>query len=121
MENSTERLIRWFTDPDTWVGVYENKELGHPDLGHRIAYPYTLESFDKAKIGDRAPDTRQYIGWRYLLIAKCRTVEECLQHLEHDAPQDDGRLALDTPERREQEQVFGEGQGQEPEQEDDNG
>jgi len=31
---------------------------------------------------------------------------------------DDGRLALDTPERRDQEKYFGE--GQEPEQEDDN-
>ena len=33
--------------------------------------------------------------------------------------EDDGRLALDTPERRDQEKYFGE--GQEPEQEDDNG
>ena len=32
---------------------------------------------------------------------------------------DDGHLALDTPERRDQERYFGE--GQEPEQEDDNG
>lgn len=85
-ETPREAVTRWLSDGDTWVGVFENKELG-PSLGHRFALPFALSdgSFDKVEVGkSRAPDTRFYIGWRYILVAKCKTVDEVMALIEED-------------------------------------
>jgi hypothetical protein len=77
-ETNREKVTRWLSDGQTWVGVYQNQDLGHPDVGRKIAMPFDVSDWDKAKLGSRAPDTRHLIGWRYFLIAKCRTVEGVL-------------------------------------------
>lgn len=77
-----DTIDRWLADPDTWVGVFENADLGHRDIGLRCAFPFALSdgSFEKAEIGKtRAPDGRTIgLGWRYILVAKCRTTDEVL-------------------------------------------
>lgn len=81
-QEQRETLLRWFADPDTWVGVYENKDLTSPEVGRRIGYPYSLEAYDKAKVGDVAPDTKFAPGWQYCLVAKCQTYREVLEALD---------------------------------------
>lgn len=76
-----ETLLRWFKDPDTWVGVYQNKDLTSPDVGRRIAYSFSVRDLDKVAIGSAAPDTKFCIGWRYRLIQKCGSYQEVLDCL----------------------------------------
>lgn len=69
-------LERWFSDPDTVVGIFENHDLGSVYCGQRIGFPYTREVAAKLEVGrSRAPDTTRVIGWRYILVAKCDSVE----------------------------------------------
>jgi hypothetical protein len=77
-ETVAETYTRWLSDGETWIGVFENQDLGHRDMGRRIAIPYDRAQWEKAAIGkDRAPDHGSIgLGWRYVLIAKCKTVEE---------------------------------------------
>lgn len=79
-------IERWLADGDTWVGVFENRDLGHRDFGARCAFPFALSdgSFERAEIGRvHAPDGRMIgLGWRYVLVAKCRDVESALEALE---------------------------------------
>lgn len=86
-ETAREAVTRWLAEPDTWVGVFENHDLGHPNVGHCFAIPFRLSdgSFEQAEIGKtRAPDTSLYIGWRYILIAKCKTVDEVMQRISEE-------------------------------------
>jgi len=72
-------IDRWFTDPDPgdWVGVFENQDMGHPDLGMKFGMLYGADQDDKATImKTHAPDTTFGLGWRYLLVAKCHTADE---------------------------------------------
>ena len=72
----------WFSDPDTWVGIFENHDLGHPQVGLRCAFPFRISdgSLDKAEVNKtRAPDGRTIgLGWRYLLVAKCKDADATL-------------------------------------------
>lgn len=76
---STKVLEQWLADADTWIGVFENKDLSHPHIGQRCAFPFALSdgSFDKAEVGrTRAPDGKTIgLGWRYILIAKTTDVK----------------------------------------------
>ena len=78
------RVRKCFEDPDTWVGVFENHDLGHSEIGRRIAFPFAMAQFEVGEIGKtRAPDTRKLLGWRYILIAKCRTGDEAMVWLRY--------------------------------------
>lgn len=83
MANSEMRikLNQWLSDGQAWVGVFENHDLGSPDVGRRVAMAFDIAQFDVATLGMRAPDTRTLIGWRYGLVAKCKTVEEALTEM----------------------------------------
>jgi hypothetical protein len=89
-DDQKQRLLiaSWFNDADTWVGVFENHDLGHPDRGLRCAFPFAISdgSMEKSIVGQtRAPDGRIIgMGWRYLLVAKCSTAEEALAHLRNE-------------------------------------
>lgn len=82
MNGETKRQImeRWLSDGDTWIGVFENHALDSSRLGDKIAIPFSLSdgSWDRAELGDRAPDTKNRINWAYLLVAKCRTIDEVI-------------------------------------------
>jgi hypothetical protein len=77
-------FTRWLGNATTRIGVFENKDLGHRDVGRRIALPYEAKDLDQAELGKaQAPDSAIIgFGWRYLLVAKCSTVDEALAELE---------------------------------------
>ena len=77
-ETTEQRLARWFADGDTTVCVFENKDLGHSQVGRRIALPYSKADAEAMAIGtSRAPDiTSVGLGWRYILVGRARTPEE---------------------------------------------
>lgn len=68
--------IRKWIDRGDMVLVYENKEIGNPNLGHLIIMPCDASQRPLVKIGDRAPDTSAGMGWRYGLIACTRNIED---------------------------------------------
>lgn len=79
-ETQRETFERWLSDGTTWIGVFENQDLGHSRLGDRISVPYDSTQWDGGVIGvSRAPD-RAAIGpgWRWILVAKVRTVEDAV-------------------------------------------
>lgn len=67
---------RWLSDGKTWVGVFENQAFDSAGFGDRFAVSFDMADFDKAKLGDRAPDTSMGLGWKFALLGKARTVEE---------------------------------------------
>jgi hypothetical protein len=88
-DDKNRKIIEvWFTDPDTWVGIFENHDLGHPQQGLRCAFPFRISdgSMSWSEIGKtRAPDGRTIgLGWRYILVAKCTTADEALKSLRGD-------------------------------------
>ncbi len=86
LESPEQTFTRWLKDGQTWIGCFENQDLGHPDLGRRVVMPYDVRQFDGATVGKTtAPDHRSIgLGWRYILTAKVRTVAEALSFLEHE-------------------------------------
>lgn len=83
-EQELQEKIAWcekaLADGDTWLGVFENHDLSHSDIGRRCIFPFSLSdgSWDKAEIDKtRAPDGRFIgLGWRYLLILKTKSAQE---------------------------------------------
>ena len=74
--NIDEVIDRWFDSGNEgdWVGVFENHDLSHPDLGRRFAAFYDQNQWDAAEImRTTGPDSPIGLGWRYLLVEKCRT------------------------------------------------
>lgn len=90
----TGKMLEWLSDGTTWLGVFENHDLGHYDIGKRCCFPFSTEdgSFDKAIVGEtRAPDGKHIgLGWRYLLAYKTKenasVAAHWLLHLENELP-----------------------------------
>lgn len=66
---------KWIERGDM-VLVYENAEIGNPNLGGLIAMPCDVAQRPAVKLGDRAPDSKAGMGWRYRLIACTRNPED---------------------------------------------
>lgn len=83
-EESRSALTRWLADGSTEIGVFENKALDSADCGRRVAIPFEKGAMDSAEIGKcRAPDMPTIgAGWKYILVAKCSTVEDAERALE---------------------------------------
>ena len=78
-------FARWMRNGDTWIGVFENAALDSADMGRKLALPFDTSLFDGAVIGkDHAPDTSIGLGWKYILVAKCRSVEEALTAMDDE-------------------------------------
>lgn len=72
-------LTDWVGDGSTLIGVFENVALDSAALGHRVAFPFDDALDERLVIGQtRAPDCRQFIGWKYILKAKTRDPEVAL-------------------------------------------
>lgn len=73
---------RWLSDGESWIGCFENKDFGSRDMGSRVALCFDDSQWDAVELGGRAPDVNlspiNGIGWRWLLIAKTRAVDEVL-------------------------------------------
>ena len=84
-EKWTETFERWLSDGESWIGVFENHDLGHPDAGRRVAFCFDVDDWDKGTTTTHAPDHKEIgLGWRYLLISKHRTVEGALKAMTED-------------------------------------
>ena len=82
-------IDRWFrdADPGDWCGVFENHDLGHPDLGRKLGLMFPIEQWSEVTIGKTcAPDTEIGLGWRYLLVAMCKTADEANAAFEDGVP-----------------------------------
>lgn len=75
-----ERIDRQFAnaDPGDWMGVFENQDLGHPQLGQRVAFMFGAEDWDPGLLTRHttAPDGSFGLGWRYTLVRMCKTADE---------------------------------------------
>lgn len=79
LETPEQIFTRWLADGETWIGIFENHDLGSRDVGLRRAWSYDLAKIDEAKVGKtRAPDTEEGLGWRYILIFKALTLQEAV-------------------------------------------
>lgn len=79
-----DKMSVWLKDGSTWIGVFENHDLGHLMFGSRVAIPFDVSNFNDTPLGMRAPDINNHILWRYVLVAKCRTLEEAEAALFND-------------------------------------
>jgi hypothetical protein len=82
-ETVEQIFTRWLADGQTWIGIFENHDLGHRDLGHRVAF-----SFDLSQVGSVTLKQTRCVdhptigmGWRYLLVAQCHTVKDAIRAL----------------------------------------
>lgn len=54
------------------IAVYENNDLGHPDLGRKVFLSYGGPTSTWQEPPPFAPDTAEAgLGWRYLLAGTC--------------------------------------------------
>lgn len=94
-DENKKTIERWFSDGDTWVGVFENKDLSHPDIGRRCAVPYDISSWSAAVVGQtRASEFIRRMGmipWQYILVEKCKTVDEVINSLKEEVRPADGQ------------------------------
>jgi hypothetical protein len=90
IEDSKRKMERWLEDGDTWIGVFQNRDLSSSDCGRTIALPFSLSdgSYEKAEIGKaRAPDTSAGLGWRYILIGKATSADEAISFFNTEGKQ----------------------------------
>jgi hypothetical protein len=72
-----EKIKEWLSDGNTWVAGFENMAPDSFSLGDRCLFPINNGFWDKVTVGEtRAPDTDQFIGWRYVLQQKFRDAQK---------------------------------------------
>jgi hypothetical protein len=79
-EEAIQKVREWLADGHSWVGGFENADLSHPDIGHRILVPYDDANWEYGVVGKTtAPDNKHIgLGWRYLLDLKTRDAAEAI-------------------------------------------
>ncbi len=80
-EHAKSRFEHHLADGETWIGIFENQALDSVDAGRRVAMFFDMGQWDAAEIGSRAPDTNNFIGWKYRLVCKAKTVDEALDNM----------------------------------------
>lgn len=84
-EKPDQRLARWFADSDTVACVFENRDLGSTNCGHRFAMPYTKAMAEKMEIGKARPAaSMMYPDWKYILVGKATSPEETMTLLDRE-------------------------------------
>jgi hypothetical protein len=68
-----KQVNRWLRRGDG-VAIYENQELGHPELGwpRLVSYGSSAAMLETDEPPQRLPDTPTLINWRYRLAATYR-------------------------------------------------
>jgi hypothetical protein len=70
-----EAFTRWLGRGDA-VGVFENVDLGHYDMGRLVFIPLDAEGQGRVTVGKtQAPDGAHGFGWRYRLKAVARSLD----------------------------------------------
>lgn len=66
-------LVNQWLEDGKGVAIYENVDLGHPEIGHR---QYVTFGTPKAQLAwtapERLPDIGDAINWRYMLVGTYR-------------------------------------------------
>ena len=77
-QSRRDTFTRWLSDPETWVGVFENQDLSSSQPGHRVGLCFDMETWDDAHANKTsAPDHPSIgLGWRYILIGKFNVRED---------------------------------------------
>lgn len=79
-ETQRQQIERWLADGETWVGVFENHDLGSHNVGDRIAIPFDIKQIELAHVGRmHAPELARKFGhipWQMVLVTKCKTADE---------------------------------------------
>jgi hypothetical protein len=80
-----DALLEWLSPGETWIGIFENQDLGHASVGKRVGLAFDDRLWDEGIIGKTsAPDNKEYgIGWRWTLQHKTRCAGEALCWLLH--------------------------------------
>lgn len=83
-------FTRWLSDGQTAIGIFENKDLTHPDLGRRVAFPFAASMSDTLAVGKTfAPDNPETgLGWRYILVQIATDADEALAAMGIEEAQD---------------------------------
>lgn len=73
-EDSWPTVQRWLNRGDG-IAVYENHDLGHPELGHRkfMSYGSSAAQLETDTPPERLPDIGGAINWRYQLVGVYRS------------------------------------------------
>lgn len=81
-----DKFHRMLRDNETWIGVFENRDLGHPHIGRRVALAFDESQWDHAIPGKTtSPDHVDIgLGWRYVLVSKCETAHSAVSALKGD-------------------------------------
>lgn len=82
------KLQQWLADGESWIGGFENHDLGHPEIGRRVLFVFDDSQWEDAKLGStRSPDHAEIgLGWRYVLGLKTRDAEEAHRWLSRQEP-----------------------------------
>lgn len=66
---TTSKMNEWLKRGDG-IAVYENQDLGHPELGDKkfLSYGSEAAQLETDTPPEQLPDTKQSINWRYRLI-----------------------------------------------------
>jgi hypothetical protein len=84
--NTEEMFKKWLARGDG-VGVFENADLGHPEVGRLVFAPVTPDEEKKVRIGQTSlPDGPYGMGWRYLLQAVSKSLTDFEFKPEPEAP-----------------------------------
>lgn len=86
-EQTAKKIAEWLADGKSFVAVYENVNLGHPQLGRRICCAYALKDHEELVVGKTtAPDLPgNGPGWRYVLKEKCLTAQTAMKAMGWDS------------------------------------
>lgn len=85
-ESNKQIFDRWLSDGQTCIGVFENKAMDSATAGMRTALSYELSQWDQLVVGKTtAPDSKFGAGWKFLLVAKCKTTDEALKAMEGES------------------------------------
>lgn len=63
-KQSLELVNQWLSD-GRGVAVFENRDMGHPELGYR---KYLSRASFKGEVPNILPDFGDSINWRYVLV-----------------------------------------------------
>lgn len=69
LDHAIPTINGWLTRGDG-AAIYENHDLGHPDIGHVqiVSYGSAAAQIETVEAPERMPDIGNRINWRYTLI-----------------------------------------------------
>lgn len=80
----------WFTDANTWVALFENKDRSSPNFGARIGLPFDLDEMPVVEVTvgkTRAPNLHKMPNTaKFVLIAICCDADQVVTEMFRQDP-----------------------------------